>query len=183
MAFKNSPNLIIFCIFHLLLSKQILNVARFACKVEWDILVDFQTPWLEMEFFRFFKFHAIIFTVGWAMKGKWKVIEKGEKAFCSRLPWRLKIGTFYPCATFLLLLSSSSSREDSVGMISSYVSSSGSSFSAAERWVQLMHQGSWFPSSFPNVFLAKRGARFLVTTALLLPWKHKRKSKNLLVFR
>ena len=163
------------------------------------LFLNFQTPWLEMEygttitssefqfnfipFFRYFQFHAIIFTVGWAMKGKWKVIEKGEKAFCSRLPWRLKIGTFYPCATFLLLLSSSSSREDSVGMISSYVSSSGSSFSAAERWVQLMHQGSWFPSSFPNVFLAKRGARFLVTTALLLPWKHKRKSKNLLVFR
>ena len=64
-------------------------------------------------------------------------------------------------ATAILILQQ---REDSVGMISSYVSSSGSSFSAAERWVQLMHQGSWFPSSFPNVFLAKRGARFLVTT-------------------
>ena len=135
--------------------------------LKWNMELQFTSSEFQFNFipfFRYLKFHAIIFTVGWAMKGKWKVIEKGEKAFCSRLPWRLKIGTFYPCATFLLLLSSSSSREDSVRMISSYVSSSGSSFSAAERWVQLMHQGSWFPSSFPNVFLAKRGARFLVTT-------------------
>ena len=42
-----------------------------------------------------------------------------------------------------------------------------------------MHQGSWFPSSFPNVFLAKRGARFFVTTtaAAALPWNTKESQK------